>query len=98
MKAMNRPFTACMLTVVAACAGPAASQIVHDAEYYILEAQNGERWAAEDEALDVRLAALRKKHGRWFPPDPSPGNATTELSRSASGATAQPTQIREGGP
>ena len=23
-------------------------KIVHDAEYYILEAQNGERWAAED--------------------------------------------------
>ncbi len=25
-----------------------SSQIVHDAEYSILEAQNGERWAAED--------------------------------------------------
>ncbi|MBW1873087.1 MAG: sulfatase-like hydrolase/transferase [Deltaproteobacteria bacterium] len=40
------------------------SKIVHDAEYYILEAQNGERWAAEDEELDARLAELRKKHGR----------------------------------
>jgi len=38
--------------------------IVHDAEYYILEAQNGERWSAEDKALDARLAELRKKHGR----------------------------------
>ncbi len=38
--------------------------IVHDAEYYILEAQNGKRWAAEDMTLDARLAALRKKHGR----------------------------------
>ena len=38
-------------------------KIVHDAEYYILEAQNGERWAAEDEALDKRLAELREKHG-----------------------------------
>ena len=40
-----------------------AQKIVHDAEYYVLEAQNGERWAAEDEVLDARLAALRKKHG-----------------------------------
>jgi len=24
------------------------AEIVHDAEYYILKAQNGERWAAED--------------------------------------------------
>ena len=39
-------------------------QIVHDAEHYILEAQNGERWDAEDEALDTRLAELREKYGR----------------------------------
>jgi arylsulfatase len=41
----------------------AKAQIVHDAEYYILEAQNGERWAAEDRALDARLAELRAKFG-----------------------------------
>jgi len=39
-------------------------QIVHDAEYYVLEAQNGEKWAKQDDALDKRLAELRKKHGR----------------------------------
>ena len=39
------------------------SQIVHDAEYYILEAQNGEKWQAEDEQLQLRLAELKKKHG-----------------------------------
>ena len=38
--------------------------IVHDAQYYILEAQNGETWAAEDKDLDARLAALRQKYGR----------------------------------
>ena len=37
--------------------------IVHDAEYYILEAQNGERWKAEDEQLQKRLAELREKYG-----------------------------------
>ncbi len=41
-----------------------AAGIVHDAEYYILEAQNGKKWAAEDKALDARLAELKKKHGR----------------------------------
>ena len=42
----------------------AQQPIVHDAEHYILLAQNGERWEAEDETLDVKLAALREKHGR----------------------------------
>ncbi|UCG24531.1 MAG: sulfatase-like hydrolase/transferase, partial [Chloroflexota bacterium] len=40
-----------------------ANKIVHDAEYYILEAQNREKWAAEDADLDTRLAELRAKHG-----------------------------------
>jgi len=45
--------------------GPAqANGIIQDAEYYVLEAQNGEKWAAEDKRLEVRLAELRKKHGR----------------------------------
>lgn len=39
------------------------SKIVHDAEYYILDAQNGEKWAAEDKELDKKLAALREKNG-----------------------------------
>jgi len=38
--------------------------IVHDAEYYVLYAQNGEKWAAEDQGLDQKLAELREKHGR----------------------------------
>ena len=41
----------------------ANAQIVHDAEYYILKSQNGEKWAAEDKALDQKLADLRKKNG-----------------------------------
>ena len=40
------------------------AEIVHDAEYYVLEAQNGEKWAAEDKELDQKLAELLKKHGR----------------------------------
>ena len=36
------------------------SDIVHDAEYYILEAQHAEEWAAEDRTLDKKLAEFRK--------------------------------------
>jgi arylsulfatase len=39
-----------------------AKDIVHDAEYYILEAQNGEKWAAEDKTLDEKLAEFRAKN------------------------------------
>jgi arylsulfatase len=41
-----------------------AQGIVQDAEYYVLEAQNGDKWAAEDVDLDKRLAELREKFGR----------------------------------
>ena len=41
-----------------------SAKIVHDAEYYILKAQHGEKWAKEDKALNEKLAELEKKHGR----------------------------------
>ena len=41
-----------------------AQDIVHDAEYYVLKAQHGDKWAAEDKEIDKKLAALQKKHGR----------------------------------
>jgi arylsulfatase A-like enzyme len=44
-----------------------AKDIVHDAEYYILEKQNGEQWALEDKDLDTRLAEFRKKNGGKSP-------------------------------
>ena len=40
-----------------------AKNIIHDAEYYVLEAQHGEKWAAQDKVLDKKLAKLKKKHG-----------------------------------
>jgi len=49
--------------LLVAAAALAQDQIVHDAEYYILEAQNGEVWAVEDGELDQKLAALREKYG-----------------------------------
>ena len=41
----------------------AATKIVHDAEYYILEAQHGKQWAKDDKAVDAKLAKFRKKNG-----------------------------------
>jgi arylsulfatase len=41
----------------------AANEIVHDAEYYILQQQHGKAWRAEDKAIDQRLADFRKKNG-----------------------------------
>jgi hypothetical protein len=40
-----------------------SDDLVHDAEYYVVEVQNKEEWAAEDADIDARLAALKEKHG-----------------------------------
>ena len=52
---------ATMITGLALAAGASlssAKDIVHDAEYYVLKAQHGERWAMEDKSLDAKLAEL----------------------------------------
>ena len=35
-------------------------EIIHDAEYNVIKAQNGERWDADDKQIDKKLAELRK--------------------------------------
>jgi len=40
-----------------------AKDLIHDAEYYVVEAQNGEKWASDDKATAKRLADLRKANG-----------------------------------
>ena len=52
----------CTHLATAACSPQKGSGIVHDTEFYVLESQNGERWAAEDQALDQKLAALREAY------------------------------------
>ncbi|MGI9364768.1 MAG: sulfatase-like hydrolase/transferase [Rhizobiaceae bacterium] len=63
-----RSIYAAALAAAGFCAAPAMAQdkgaIVHDAEYYVLSAQNGEKWAAEDADLKNKLAELREKFGR----------------------------------
>jgi len=44
--------------------GSAAGVVVQDAEYYVLQAQNGAKWTAEDKTLDQKLAELREKYGQ----------------------------------
>ncbi len=41
-----------------------AKDIVHDAEFFVLKAQNGERWEKEDAELDAKLAELEAKYGQ----------------------------------
>jgi arylsulfatase len=53
-----------MSITITSCNAKDKSKVVHDAEYYILEAQNGKKWATDDKKLDQRLAELKKKHGR----------------------------------
>jgi len=62
-------FIAAATALMAGTGGVLAQQrppgrIVHDAEYYIIEAQNGQKWAAEDKEIDKKLAELKKKHGQ----------------------------------
>ena len=52
-----------LMLVFGTGAAQAATKIVHDAEYYILEAQHGKQWAKDDKAVDAKLAKFRKKNG-----------------------------------
>ena len=52
-------------SVLSGIAAPSfAKDIVHDAEYYVLQAQHSEKWATEDKAINKKLAALEEKFGQ----------------------------------
>jgi arylsulfatase len=59
-------FLSC-ITLVMTTYVQAADKIIHDAEYYIIEAQNGEQWAADDKKIDRKLADIRRKNGGYPP-------------------------------
>lgn len=50
----------CLVSVAPALAN---KEIVHDTEYYILEAQNTKKWNAMDRKVDNKLVQFRKKNG-----------------------------------
>jgi arylsulfatase len=54
--------TAVVFTM-SATAVHAQSEIIHDAEYYFLEQQHAEAWAADDAAVDAKLAEIRDANG-----------------------------------
>jgi arylsulfatase len=61
---MNKRMVVTLAVIAVFTAPPLmAGEIIHDAEYYVLEAQHGERWAEQDKELQAKLAELREKHG-----------------------------------
>jgi arylsulfatase len=62
---MMHRLIALLALLALSCTNAAARdrEVVHDAEYYVLKAQNGERWAVDDGELDQRLEELAKKNG-----------------------------------
>jgi arylsulfatase A-like enzyme len=52
-----------VISATLGCNGQAVGEIVHDAEYLVLEAQNGEQWAADDAVVDQKLAEFRESNG-----------------------------------
>jgi len=45
----------------------AQNDIIHDTEYYILEAQNGEQWEKDNKIVDQKLAKFRKSNNGKSP-------------------------------
>ncbi|RLB66531.1 MAG: sulfatase [Deltaproteobacteria bacterium] len=62
---MNNILQASFVLALASFIAPVsmAKDIIHDAEYRMIEPQYSELWAAEDEQIDARLAELREKNG-----------------------------------
>ncbi len=63
---MPRVFSFCLgawLLMLLPISVEAATPLIHDAEYAIIEAQNGKAWAADDKAIDKKLTEIRKKNG-----------------------------------
>jgi len=65
MSRKARLITAALVAVVlmSSTLALAKDEIIHDAEYYVLEAQHGEKWAEQDQQLQEKLKTLREKHG-----------------------------------
>ena len=55
--------TALVVLSISGVTSSQAAKLVHDSEYYILEAQNKDKWAVDDKAVDTKLAAFKAKNG-----------------------------------
>jgi arylsulfatase len=55
--------TLALAMLAALCAGQvSAKDIIHDGEYYFVQAQHKDAWAKEDVEVEARLAEIRKKN------------------------------------
>lgn len=63
---MNQMILAGLILLLSLSAN-AQKPIIHDAEYYVIEAQNGEKWSADDATIDAKLKEIRKKNGNQRP-------------------------------
>jgi arylsulfatase len=55
------------VVILCGAAVTAGDNIIHDADYYVLEAQLKEQWAATDKTVDEKLAAFRATNGGKSP-------------------------------
>lgn len=65
--ALTTTFGMSLLISTSCVAFAATNSLVHDTEYYILEAQNKEKWATDDAAVDAKLAAFKAQNGGKSP-------------------------------
>ncbi len=56
-------FTVPLATLLLMTSVASAKEIIHDADYYVLEAQHSEQWAKDDKTVDQKLAEFRKSNG-----------------------------------
>jgi len=70
MKSLSVITVAAAIGLALSCGSPdvsAAKEIIHDADYYILEAQHNKQWAEDDKKVDQKLAEFRKNNGGKSP-------------------------------
>jgi arylsulfatase len=70
MKNMSVIALAAAVGFTISCNSPdvsAAKEIIHDADYYVLEAQHKDQWAQDDKTVDQKLAEFRKNNGGKSP-------------------------------
>ncbi|MGI9368882.1 MAG: sulfatase-like hydrolase/transferase, partial [Ruegeria sp.] len=60
---MKKLLLSCTLGLAASAAMAQDAPIAHDSEYYILQAQNADQWAADDAAVDALLEEFSSDNG-----------------------------------
>ena len=63
VKYLCAAFLTTIVLIQSAATAESKYPLIHDAEHYVLAAQHGERWAAEDKQIGAKLAELKKRFG-----------------------------------